>query len=612
MNRIKQLPVNLVNQIAAGEVIERPASVVKELVENSIDAQASAVEISISNDCRNIRIADNGIGIYPDDIELAFSKHATSKLTDEESLFNINTLGFRGEALASIISIAKVSCTTRTKDFDYGTKVESQNSVVKHSKTGCACGTIMEVNDLFFNQPVRLKFLKSAKTEFSYIQDYVQSLALSHPEIAFVLKNNDSNVLVTTRNSDLLTRITQIFSPDIVNELKEVNKSDLNSKINISGFISVPSFTRSSKKNIYTFVNSRMVKCPVLLKAIDSAYKNMLPGGKFPFVVININLPACDMDVNVHPSKKEIRYKNPNQIFSFVLSAISYALTYNKPADKTNFKEPVSQDATGVESFELKTAENYNITKTFDFTKLINPPSAKESELPPLFNSDSELKTEHTSYLPQKQAESMPEQTKMDINFEIPQKYRKVNVIGQYKNTYILVENEDNLEIIDQHIADERYIYEKLKTQKVINSQLLIVSDVLDIEPEDMEILEEARSHLEKFGYKIEKISETQIIFKKIPQLLSNSKSDEILAELIKNLKTSIESDLDTKEEKILITTACKAAIKAGDKLTLWQMEEIVKKLRTTKNPYTCPHGRPISHFISLKEIASFFDRNIK
>ena len=208
MGRIKQLSVNLINQIAAGEVIERPASVVKELVENSVDAGATKVEISISNDCRNIRIADNGCGIHPDDIELAFTKHATSKLTDEKSLFNIQTLGFRGEALASIISIAKVTCTTRTAEFDYGTKVESQNSVVKSSKIGCAQGTIMEVNDLFFNQPARLKFLKSSKTEFAYIQELIQSLAISHPEIAFILKNNNSPVITTTQNADLLTRIT--------------------------------------------------------------------------------------------------------------------------------------------------------------------------------------------------------------------------------------------------------------------------------------------------------------------------------------------------------------------------------------------------------------------
>lgn len=586
MNRIKQLSVNLINQIAAGEVIERPASVVKELVENSIDASANRIEISISNECRNIRIADNGSGIHPDDIELAFTKHATSKLSDENSLFNINTLGFRGEALASIISIAKVVCTTRTKDFEYGTKVESQNSIIKTSKTGCAQGTIMEVNDLFFNQPARLKFLKSSKTEFSYIQELIQSLALSHPEIAFILKNNNADVIVTTQKADLLTRISQIYPPNIINELKEVNKTDVLSDIKITGYVSIPSYTRSSKKSVYTFVNSRIVKCPVILKAIDMAYKNMLPQGKFPFVIINLEIKPEDIDVNVHPSKREVRYKNPNQIFNFVQSAINKALTnfdYNEPANE--FITKTDNVLPFIKPFEQPDDENESVIFPVDIKAKSN---TKDIE--------NNLQTE---------------QKKIEIDFTPAAALKQVNVIGQFKNTYILVENDDDLEIIDQHIAQERYIYEKLKNEKEIASQLLIISDVLDVEPNEAEMLENAREHLKKFGYQIEKISDTQIIFKKIPQILSAVKPTDILSELLKNLKDSPENDLDSIEEKILITTACKASVKAGEKLTLWQMEEIVKKLRKTKNPYTCPHGRPISHFLPLKEIASFFARNI-
>ena len=585
MGRIKQLSVNLINQIAAGEVIERPASVVKELVENSIDAGATRIEISISNECRNIRIADNGCGIHPEDIELAFTKHATSKLTDEASLFNIETLGFRGEALASIISIAKVTCTTRTKDFDYGTKVESQNSVVKSSKIGCAQGTIMEVEDLFFNQPARLKFLKNQKTEFAYIQELVQSLAISHPQVAFILKNNGSDIISTTQNADLLTRITQIYPANIIDELKEVRKTDVLTGIAISGFVSVPSYTRSSKKSIYTFVNSRTVKCPILLKAIDIAYKNMLPNGRYPFVVINIDINPSEIDVNAHPTKREIRYKTPNQIFNFVQSAVSQALSSVSYELEINTVEQISKPAPEFGKFEEE--ETHQVET-------------------PIFPLRVERKIEEKPIV-----EEVVQQKKMEIEFETPSKLKQVNVIGQFKNTYILVENEDNLELIDQHIAEERYIYEKLKSQKEIASQLLIISDILDVEPEEAELLEGAREHLTKFGYQIEKVSSNQIIFKKIPQVLSQVKPKDILSELLENLKNSPENDLDTIEERILITTSCKAAVKAGERLTLWQMEEIVKKLRTTKNPYTCPHGRPISHFISHKEVASFFDRNV-
>ena len=594
MKRIKQLSVNLINQIAAGEVIERPYSIVKELVENSIDAGATKIEISISNECRNIRVADNGTGIHPDDIELAFSKHATSKLDSEESLFDIHTLGFRGEALASIISIAKVTCTTKTKEFDYGTKVESQNSVIKSSRVGCADGTIMEVNDIFFNQPSRLKFLKSAKTEFSYIQELVQALALSCPKTAFILKNNNQTIITTTQNANLLTRITELFPEKIADELKEIKKTDTLSRIEIAGYTSVPTYTRSSRKTIYTFVNSRSIKCPIIMKAIDTAYKNMLPQGRFPFVVLNLNINPTEIDVNAHPTKREIRYKNPNQIFNFVQSAINYALD---AALRAQSSVPTENNIINFNSSNINySQEKIGTNNDDDFVLPLNT-----------FKSITNKEISITSPL-----ENKTEQTKIEINFEMPSKLKQVNVIGQFKNTYILVENEDNLEIIDQHIAQERYIYEKLKNQKEIASQLIIISDVIDVMPEEADILENAKDNLAKFGYKIEKISDTQITFRKIPQVLSKIKQQDILSELLKNLKDSPDNNLDTIEERILITTACKASVKAGEKLTLWQMEEIVKQLRTTKNPYTCPHGRPISHFISHKEIASYFARNLE
>ena len=307
MARIKQLSKNLINQIAAGEVIERPMSVVKELVENSIDAGATKISVEINNDCRDIRVADNGSGIHPDDIMLAFSKHATSKIENSDDLYAIKTLGFRGEALASIISIAKVTCTTRTKDFDNGFKVECADSEVKKSQIGCAVGTIMNVKDLFYNIPARLKFLKNPRTEFSYIQELIQSLALINTHVAFELKNNDKTVLKTNGLGNLLNTIKDLYSKDTASHLKEVFKTDELSGLKISGYVSTPDYTRSSKKyNI--FINSRTVKCPIFQKAIDTAYKNLIAKGKYPFVVLNLELPPTDEDVNVHPPKKEVRY----------------------------------------------------------------------------------------------------------------------------------------------------------------------------------------------------------------------------------------------------------------------------------------------------------------
>ena len=250
MARIKQLSKHLINQIAAGEVIERPASVVKELVENSIDAGATRISIETANDCRDIRVADNGSGIHPDDIMLAFSKHATSKIASDEDLYSITTLGFRGEALSSIISIAKLTCTTRTKDFETGTKVKCENSEVTKVETGCAIGTIMDVKDLFYNLPARLKFLRNPNTEFSYIQELVQSLAIAHPEVSIELKKNGKTMLKTSGDDYLLQTIKEIYSADVTSHMKEILREDAEFGLKISGYVTTPDFTRSSKKDI--------------------------------------------------------------------------------------------------------------------------------------------------------------------------------------------------------------------------------------------------------------------------------------------------------------------------------------------------------------------------
>ena len=364
MARIKQLSKHMINQIAAGEVIERPASVVKELTENSVDAGSTRITIEISNDCRNIRIADNGCGIHPDDIDLAFSKHATSKIQKEEDLYDIHTLGFRGEALASIISISRLTCTTRTKDFESGMKVVCENSEVEYSKTGCAIGTIMDVKDLFYNIPARMKFLKSTNTEFSYIQEIVQTIALAHPEVSFELKKMGKTVLKTTGQGNLIQVIKEVYNNETVTNLKEVLKTDKISNMKISGYVSTPDFTKSSKKSYHLYINSRGVKCPVFQKAIDIVYRNLTAGNKYPFVVLNLEIPPTDVDVNVHPTKKEVRYKNANQIFNFIYSAIQAGLSNqaetgnSKIAQNTDF---IKNSEVEVISFKQFNA-NDNIT----------------------------------------------------------------------------------------------------------------------------------------------------------------------------------------------------------------------------------------------------------
>lgn len=603
MARIKQLSKHLINQIAAGEVIERPASVVKELVENSIDAGSTKVSIEINNDCRDIRVADNGCGIYPDDIMLAFSKHATSKIATDEDLFNIHTLGFRGEALSSIISISKLTCTTRTADFDTGTKVKCENSEVKQVETGCAIGTIMDIKDLFYNIPARLKFLKSSNTEFSYIQELVQSIALAHPECSLELKKNGKTVLKTSGQNNLLQTVKEVYSADVISNLKEVLKTDQLAGLKISGYVSTPNYTRSSKKGYHIYINGRTVKCPVFQKAIDTAYKSLIANGKYPFVVLNLEIPPADVDVNVHPTKKEVRYKNTNQIFNFIFTSIQAGLANYVERQTTNSFEPQQFSQFGQTQTFSKPQEQSNVV---DF---VQPKLESSGDIffdkkeDTIYVSDRLMQEEEEKF--SQQQEEKTEQRQFFVPVEKEQEPEE-NIIGQYKNTYILVEKEDGLEIIDQHIAEERYIYEKLMSEKNIVSQMLFVSDVVPVSSTEAELIKENIDKFEKFGFGIEFLKENELIFRKVPQMIAKVNPKEILADILEN----IEGNIDRLEEHILITTACKASVKAGQKLSTWQMQEIVKKWRTTKMPYTCPHGRPVVKFFPHKEIAGFFQRN--
>ena len=604
--RIKQLSRHLINQIAAGEVIERPASVVKELVENSIDAGANAVEIEISNGCLNIRVSDNGTGINPEDIELAFTKHATSKIETGDDLFDINSLGFRGEALASIISIAKVICTTRTKEHASGTRVECEESNIKKQEIGCAVGTTMEVKELFYNTPVRAKFLKSERAEFSSIAEVVQSIAIARPEVSLTLINGGSTPVHTSGSGDLLCTLTEIYSNSIASELKEINKTDELSKLHVYGYCSTPNFTRSSKKSIYVFVNNRVVKCPVLLKAIDMAYKNMLPSGKYPFITLNLELPNSDVDVNVHPTKKEVRYKNPNQIFNFVISSIGEALSAYRTL--TIEEEPVSKLFNTIQHLpKIQKDIPPVIQKPF-----FNPNSEDDAVFVTKENFEELTEYNETRFNNASNNTKPQDDSAAQINLTIPKpqsQESKFNIIGQYRNTYIIFEEDNALKIVDQHIADERYIFERLTEEmhKNIPSQLLLISDVIKLEPADAALLFENKTKLEKFGYEIQEVSPVEIIFKKVPQVISHIKTKEILSDILENLS----GDINNLEEKMLVTLSCKAAVKAGQELNLWQMEELIKKWKTTKHPYTCPHGRPILKTFKEREIAAFFNRNI-
>ena len=379
--------------------------------------------------------------------------------------------------------------------------------------------------------------------------------------------------------------------------LRPVLKTDKISNLKISGLISTPAYTRASKKDYYMYVNSRIVKCPIFQKSVDMAYKNLI-GSRYPFIILNLEIPPEDVDVNVHPTKKEVRYKNPNQIFNFIHSAIDMALSgYVEKEQPLVLEGPVEEvveiqqlqaiNQTSLPVFQSKTSDEVYVSNHQTLAHVFEEPKIDFQPQKPITPANFKKVEQATFVTP-----SVPEVE--DV------------IIGQYKKTYILIEREEGLEIVDQHIAEERYIYEKLKKSKNIDCQLLFISDVLEVSPSDRELLEHNKEKLAKFGYDVEFMSDHEIIFKKVPQLLSKVAPKEILADILEN----ISGDIDNIEEKILITTSCKAAVKANTYLNMFQMQEIIKNWRKCEKPFTCPHGRPISHIIEHKDIAKFFQRN--
>ena len=621
MKRIKLLSKNLINQIAAGEVIERPASVVKEFIENSIDAGAAKIEIEISNECRNIRVADNGCGIYKDDVALAFSRHATSKIEKQNDLWSISTLGFRGEALASIISVAKVTCITKTADSETGLKVTCENSQINISETGCAVGTIIEIKDLFYNVPARMKFLKKSYTEFAAISEIVQNIALSNPGIAFNLINKKHSILKTTGSNELAAAISEVYSKDIISELSEIYKEDVQFGLKITGFVSNPDFTRSNKKAVYTFINKRAIKCPIISKAIDTVYKNLIPSGRYPYAVLNILIPQKEIDVNVHPAKREVKYTKPNLIFNFVYSAVKTALDTNFSSTSSI---PSTEKEIGQDTFSDAMSKNSYFeekSKIVDFSKFSEVSTRETKEI----QSFAEIEEDDIQEVTFKESGQS--------KFEFENNIEKPVIIGQLDNTYILIRTKDGLQIVDQHIAHERYLYEKLKKEKNPVSQMLLISEEIKLEPEQILMFQENTALLAKYGYELDFVplgektgnefrkslpsrqsrlsgffstpASHGLKLKRVPQIVAEKDPRKIINDLVK----AFESSPETIEDELLISTACRAAVKAGERLSLWQMEELIINWQKTSYPKTCPHGRKISHTISRHEIAGFFGR---
>lgn len=656
MNTIKLLDKNTIDKIAAGEVVDRPASIVKELVENAIDAGATSISIEIKDGGISlIRITDNGSGIAKDQIAIAFLRHSTSKINDASDLAFIHTLGFRGEALSSIAAVSQTELCTKTKDDLTGVIYKINGGVEELlSEAGLPNGTTLIVRNLFYNTPARLKFLKSAQTEAGYVMDIVQRIALSHPEIAFKYAANGSVKLSTSGNSSLKDAIYSVFGRDITANLLQIDDSD--ETLSVSGFIGKPEIARGNRNFEYFFINGRYIKDKIIQKALEEAYLGYQMKGTFPFAVININIEPELVDVNVHPSKMEIRFFNNETVFNSVYEIIRNRITRREniplvSLSRTNTAPPIPSEYVP-EPFEkvaarksslytdsqnlkaIKEETNYagrysnilkssadnpsyteqlealqSYTKAADDMDITDADTAEDNGSATnegtAFTISYKLANENVSY----------EQSEMTIPDFVSKDARKSHrIVGEVFDTYWIVEYDDSMFIIDQHAAHEKVLYEKfinnLKNDKHY-SQHIMPSIIVTLTQQEENILKKYMSSFTKLGFEIEHFGGCEYMISAVPTDLYSLDNSILFLELLDDL-----SDISSKSGPEIIidrvaTVACKAAVKGGNRLSLAEANTLIDELLSLDNPYNCPHGRPTIISMSRTELEKKFKRII-
>lgn len=616
MPRISVLPDHIASQIAAGEVIERPSSVVKELVENSIDAGAGLIEISVSSDCCDIRIADNGCGMEPEDAVLAFHRHATSKLGSAEDLWKLRTMGFRGEALPSIASVAKVTCLTRTAEAANGTKITAADGVVNAVETGCAPGTVIEVTDLFYNVPARLKFLKKPSTEFAHILDTVQALAIAFPKIVIQLLNQGEVVFKTSGSGKLAQAMVESGLLTGKEELCQITFAELTHGMAVYGYLARPTHFRGDRKGILAIVNNRPVRCHLTYKALDYAFQDLIPRGRHPLAVLTMTLDPALVDVNVHPSKKEIKYTNSNDVYMALQRAVVNAIRESAPEEAVS-PPPQASVPASPPAGEIKQpvyAPGGNGSGTADGVAVKEPtgsegePEAASKPMP------EQLKAiERPSYVP---PPAMPRSTSLSSLFPlrtprtssgIPAGWR---LLGYLNNTYILLETQEGLDIIEQHIAHERVLYERILARQqtpgrlVESSQRLVISAPLNLTAEQRATVETNIEKLRAIGFDFEFPGESNVICTQVPLELAQMNYAPAVHSIIENLSITDAAELDLEATK---SVACQAAIKNGMPLTEGDLLQLLAQWAKTPRNDTCPHGRPIKIALTMDKLFQMF-----
>ena len=628
MGRIRILDESVSNIIAAGEVVENPASMIKELLENSLDAESKSIRVEVKNGGRDVAIIDDGVGMSQEDILLSIERHATSKISKKDDLYNLYTYGFRGEALSSISAVSKMTLSSRSEEDEVGSQITVLGGKVTSLKDiQRNRGTTIEIKELFFNTPARLKFLRKPTTEYINIKDIIIQEALSNPDVAIMLIL-DGKVSIKTSGNGIDNTIVEIFGKNI---LKNMKKFKL-------GYLGNGAIYRSTKDSIFTFINNRMVKSKIVENAVIDGYYTKLMKGKYPFAIIFLDVNPRDVDVNVHPSKKVVKFADEEGIYNYVLKEIEETF-----ARDDDFVSPTLQ-----ERIEKEESKFLDFSEFEKFTPMKSEPQRfeemlvekeekKESKVESIIYEDEELESEEEipssnytetddiidEYPIQEikeeesnfKVEEPQEEEKEKASVEVVKTQRveerkkiEFRVIGQVFGTFILVERDGIFEIYDQHIVHERILYEKLKSQyygtEVSMQQLLVPIRVM-VDPRERELIFEEEENFSKAGFEVDRFSDNEILIRAVPMIDFRDSIENIFRNILKNIKENRNVDI---RESILISMSCKGAIKANERLTHEEMEKIVGELHEI-GEYTCPHGRPIIVKISRDDLEKLFKR---
>ena len=589
MGKIQRMSEQLANMIAAGEVIERPASVVKELLENAIDAGASTVEIHLQDSgIRQIKVIDNGDGMSEEDALLAFERHATSKIKTEYDIFRIQTLGFRGEALPSIASISDVHVKT-SDGAKSGLHLHIKGGQEQASKPGVMRkGTEIEVNHLFFNTPARLKHIKSLNTELSHITDYLNKIALSHPNIAFKLQNNGRLLFQTTGQNNLQSVISSIYGFDIAKKMLAFEAK--NDDFKIRGYMSDPTINRASRNYMTIIVNGRAIRNYPLVRTILEAYHTFLPKDKYPIVVLNIELDPILVDVNVHPAKLEVRFSKEEALKTFVHTELRKALAAKPYIPTTQIKHPIPRPAQISEPKQLPLKKDFTASESpapyQSKPKAVAPPKEEQ----PKVNQDKKIVAPTTKEAPP-----------LELYY-----------VGQLHGTYLLAQNEEGLFIIDQHAAMERVQYEKhYHLLKDVGGECteLLVPLVLKYPANELLLLKETLTGLTALGFEIEDFGSGSLVVRTVPVWAQNADTKLIVETILQQLIQDKTIDIGKLRESVALTISCKGSIRANQYINEHEVKGLLESLCSCQQPYTCPHGRPIIVKLTKREIEKLFKR---